>query len=304
MGAVLSEKKRRLLFLFSIPLLLGLFTLPAAVCAGKFKLELVSLRTRGDVVQKFVCLTPDKSLATVIIFSGGFGYIDLEGPEGKPIVGKNNSFLVKVREEFAALGIVAALIDAPSDHRGRGSSGHKSAPGMGLDWRLTDEHMQDVGAVIGYLREAYPDQPIFLAGQSLGTLSVVTAGVRFNGTIDGIILTSSATRAKPPWKEKWPIYKNFPNAILDFKNLDQITVPVLVVAHAKDTCEATPPQNAGKLKRLFVNSADAQLLVYTGGSGKDGCHYKGYHSYNGIQDQVVRDIAIFIKRHANQARAH
>jgi len=75
-----------------------------------------------------------------------------------------------------------------------------------------------------------------MAGQSLGTLSVVTAGAKFNGVIGGIILTSSATKAKPPWKEKWPVYKDFPNAILDFKNLDQITVPVLVVAHEKDTC--------------------------------------------------------------------
>ncbi len=163
--------------------------------------------------------------------------------------------------------------------------------------------MKDVTAVIDYLNKAHPKKPVFLAGQSLGTLSVVTAGVKLNGMINGIILTSSATKAKPPWKKKWPVYKDFPNAILDFKDLDQIKVPVLVVAHEKDTCVPTPPKNAASLKDMFVNSVDAQLLTYTGGGGKGGCHYEGYHSYYGIQDKVANDIAEFIKKHASRPMA-
>lgn len=301
-SALLLKKEKFNLLIITI-LTIGLFTMPASAWADKYKSELVSLDTRSGVTQKFVCLTPESPLATVIVFSGGFGFIDLKDSGNNPEIGKGKSFLVKVREDFAKQGFVVAVIDAPSDHLKKGTSGHKKAPGMGLDWRLSDEHMQDVGAVIEYLNKAHPDLPTFIAGQSLGTLSVVTAAVKFNNSIDGIVLTSSATKAKPPWKEKWPIYKDYPNAILDFKNLDQITVPVLIVAHEKDTCEPTPPQNADSLKEMFVNSDDAQLLVYSGGSGKDGCHYEGYHSYNGIQDQVVKDIASFIKGHANQARA-
>ena len=303
MGTALSEKTEPPILLFIILLTAGLFTMPAGVCAEKFSSELVSLDTRSGVTQKFVCLTPENPLATIIVFSGGFGHLDLKGSGNNPKIGEGKSFLVKVREDFAKQGFVVAVIDAPSDHLQKGTSGHKKAPGMGLDWRISDEHMQDVGAVIEYLKRAHPDLPIFLAGQSLGTLSAVTAGVKYNDRIDGVVLTSSATKAKSPWKEKWPIYKNFPNAILDFKDLDQVTVPVLVVAHEKDTCEPTPPQNADRLKGLFVNSVDAELIVYKGGNGnKDGCHYEGYHSYNGIQDEVVKDIARFIKMHVTQAK--
>jgi hypothetical protein len=299
MATIVSERNGWFYLLSAIFLITGMLTMAAPVCAGKLNTEMVSLDTRSGVTQKFVCLTPETPLATLIVFSGGFGYIDIKGSGNNPKIGKGKSFLVKVRENFAKMGLVVAVIDAPSDHLKKGTSGHKKAPGMGLDWRLSDEHMQDIGAVLKYLKKAYSDLPIFMAGQSLGTLSVVTAAVKFNDSIDGMILTSSATKAKPPWKEKWPVYKDYPNAILDFKNLDKITVPVLVVAHEKDTCEPTPPDNADKLKSLFVNSADAQLLVYTEGSGKDGCHYEGYHSYNSIQGQVVNDIANFIKSHAH-----
>ena len=136
---------------------------------------------------------------------------------------------MKVREQFAKQGFIVAAIDAPSDKKSPGSSGHKDMPGMGMDWRLSAEHMQDVQAVVNHLKKR--NLPIFVAGQSLGTMSAVAVGIHMNDQINGIIMTSAATKAKPPWKQKWPVFANYPNAILDFPDLDKVTVPVLVVAH-------------------------------------------------------------------------
>ncbi len=195
--------------------------------------------------------------------------------------------MVKARDKFSEQGFIVAVIDAPSDHKKAGSSGSKKAPGMGLDWRLTDEHMRDIDAVISYLQQK--NLPIFLVGQSLGTISVVTAGYKLGDKVNGIILSSSATKAKPPWKEKWPVYNNYPNAILDFEYLDKITIPVMVLAHEKDTCEPTPPENAQRLKDAFVNSVDAELKLYSGGNQKEkGCSAVGAHSYYEARNRFLQ----------------
>lgn len=273
------------------------------VNAGKIKTKLISLDTRMGVSQKFVLLVPEIPLASVVLFSGGFGFIDIQGKVDNPTIKRDKSFLVKYRREFAEQGLVVAAIDAPSDHLRKGSSGHKKAPGIGLDWRLSDEHMKDVSYVVNYLKDTYPKNKIFLAGQSLGTLSVVIAGIKLSGMIDGLVLSSSATKAKPLWKKKWPIFEKYPNAILDFDDLSSITVPVLVVAHEEDSCVPTPPINAAILKSKFRNSVDAKILLYSGGKGKEGCHYEGYHSYNGIQEIVVKDISRFILKNASSLQS-
>ena len=287
----------KIAFVYLIIFTVGFLCRSSHLMAAKTVTKLVELNTRQGVTQTFVLLTPENPTASLIIFSGLFGDIKASGEENNPSIKWENSWIVKAREKFSEHGLIVAVIDAPSDHKKVGSSGHKNEPGIGLDWRLTDEHMQDINAVIIYLKQK--KLPIFLVGQSLGTLSVVTAGYKLGDKISGIILSSSATKAKPPWKEKWPVYKDYPNAILDFNFLDKITAPVMIIAHEKDTCVPTPPENAVRLKDAFVKSVDAELKIYSGGIQKEkGCSAVGAHSYYGIQDQVIGDIANFILRNA------
>lgn len=283
---------------FSVVLLIVVFiVLPQNGLAGKIKAELVKLDTRDGVTQSFVVLAPENPTASLIVFSGGWGDIQVAGKANKPKIKKDGSFLVHVRKQFAEQGFIVASIDSPSDKKSPGTSGHKNMPGMGMDWRLSAEHMQDVRAVVNYLKER--NLPVYLAGQSLGSMSVVTAGINMNDQINGIIMTSAATKAKPPWKEKWPVFANYPNAILDFPDLDKVTVPVLVVAHKDDSCVPTPAERAPKLVKSFVNSKSAELQIYEGGYAKaDGCHYRGAHSYYGQEKKVVAGIADFIRKHS------
>ena len=151
---VMETKMRRSYLHILGMFLVGWLFFPASVHAGKIKTEVVSLDTRAGVTQKFVLFVPDKPLASLVLFSGGFGFIDLQAKEDRPKIKRDKSFLVKYRREFAEQRLVVAIVEAPSDHLHKGSSGHKKAPGMGLDWRLSDEHMQDVSTVINCLKEA------------------------------------------------------------------------------------------------------------------------------------------------------
>jgi pimeloyl-ACP methyl ester carboxylesterase len=179
---------------------------------------------------------------------------------------------------------VTAVIDVPSD---------KVKDGIDPAFRISDEHMKDVKATIDFMQTK--NLPVFLAGQSLGTISVAMAGINYSSSLDGIIMTSNATKPRERWFTKWPVYKKYPNAILDFE-LDEITVPDLVVAHAEDSCEPTPPDRAKTLQEKLVNSPNAELKTYTGGQAKEtGCNYWGHHSYYGQEEQVVNDISAFIK---------
>lgn len=249
-----------------------------------FKAELVTLNTRPGVTQKMVILTPEKPVASVILFNGGFGKIEANGKADSPKIGISKNFLVRTREQFASQGFVTAVVDVPSD---------QIKNGIDPAFRISDEHMKDVKATIDFMKTK--NLPVFLAGQSLGTISVAMAGINYNSSLDGIIMTSNATKPRDRWFTKWPVYKNYPNAILDFE-LDKITVPALVVAHAEDSCEPTPPDRAKTLQEKLVNSPHTELKIYTGGQAKEmGCNFWGHHSYYGQEEQVVNDISAFIK---------
>ncbi len=301
----LRTKHGKIIFFFSI---LGFILLAPYATKGftktdrDFTSELIQLETRSGVTQKFAFYQPQDATASVIIFGGLFGNIGLKGSAKKPKVMTEKSFPVRNRYRFVKQGLAVAVVDAPSDQLKIKQKGDKT--GMGLDFRLTDAHMEDIAAVISFLKKRNPHLPVFLLGHSLGTLSVVTAGKKLTNDIDGIIMSASATKPKDRWFERWPIYKNYPHAILDFEDLDKVTIPVLVAAHEKDSCVPTPPQNAKKLQELFTNSSDSQLLIFSGGSeasNRKGCNYKGHHSYNGIQEQVVEAMANWIRKHSSSS---
>ena len=69
-----------------------------------FKAELVTLNTRPGVTQKMVILTPEKPVASVILFNGGFGKIEANGKADSPKIGISKNFLVRTRESIRKSG--------------------------------------------------------------------------------------------------------------------------------------------------------------------------------------------------------
>jgi len=191
-----------------------------------FAEDIVILSTRGGVTQSYLLSSPPagKARAVAVLFPGGAGKVDLERETGRALLDRGN-FLVRSRRLFTGSGIVAAVMDAPSDQ----------SRGMEDEFRLGDAHAEDIGRVVADLKRRYPGLPLFLVGTSRGTLSTASAGERLGSGVDGVVLTATlflATRRRPG---------------LSGFDFSSIRVPLLFVHHVDDGCDYTPYAAAKRL---------------------------------------------------------
>jgi hypothetical protein len=252
-------------------LVLGLTAVSIVAALPARAQEIVALATRPRVTQSyFLARVPEKPEAIAILFPGGGGDIRLRS-EGGDIKFSQGNFLVRVRGEFVKRGIVAAVIDVPSDQRG--------GWGMSDDFRFSKEHLADVQGVIGDLSRRFPGLPIFFVGTSRGSISAASLGARLDGGIGGIVLTSSMFRAtNPRGKESGPGLSRF-----DFGT---IKVPVLIVHHREDGCAVSPYGDAASLAKMFP------IVSVTGGlpPTSDACEPMSPHGYLGRETETVDAI--------------
>ena len=253
----------------SLVLLLGSLAANAA--------ELVTLNTRTAVDQKFILIKPDKPVASVILFAGGKGTLNLSSSIGSPRInwGKNN-FLVRSRDIFAKHGFLVAVVDAPSDR--------KSKTGMLGGFRNGMDHVEDIDHVITHLR-IQADVPVWLIGTSRGTESAANVAMNSKQHPDGLVLTSSMS------------VKNSKGTALTDMDLKRITIPTLVVANNDDGCSKTPPEGAEEIARMLSNSRKVEVKMFSGGDTpiSKPCQAMSYHGFLGIEEKVVESISDFIK---------
>jgi pimeloyl-ACP methyl ester carboxylesterase len=239
--------------------------------------DLVTLKTRPGIDQKFILIKPNKPVASVILFAGGHGALNLSSFLGSPQFkwGKKN-FLVRIRTMFAKDGFLVAVVDAPSDQ--------KSKTGMYGGFRNSMYHVEDIDHVISYLRKQ-ADIPVWLIGTSRGTESATNIAINSKQHPDGLVLTSSVSvpTSKGP--------------ALTEVDLKRITLPTLVIANTDDGCRVTPPEGAEKIARMLSNSKRVEVKMFSGGDApiSKPCRAMSYHGFLGIEDKVVGYISGFIK---------
>ena len=79
--------------------------------------------------------------------------------------------------------------------------------------------------------------------------------------------------------------------------LERIRVPVLVVHHEQDGCALCPFADAPALMTKLAGAPRSQLLAFKGGQNEgDPCEAFAYHGYNGLERDVVQQIAAWILR--------
>jgi len=246
-------------------------TMGIASIAAEEKRQIVTLDTRPKVTLDFLLIEPDKPVASVILFEGGGGDLRFSGTN----VG-HKGFLAASRDKFAARGFIVALVDAPSDKKGNG--------GMPAGFRNTGAHVKDIDSVVTWLKRRHV-LPVWFIGVSRGTQSAAYVAIHGDEGIGGLVLASSM--AKVPDKSM-PIPS---------MNLERIAVPTLLVAHQSDGCKHTPPKGAEEIKRGLTNAATVEVRYFEGGrvAGGDPCKPLSYHTFYGIEDEVVAAIAGFIK---------
>jgi len=242
--------------------------------------NLVSLQTPRGTKQAFILIKPANPTAAVILFAGGHGRLGLKSANS--MAWGSGNFLVRTRNQFAAQGLMVAVVDAPSDYQ--------SSRGMNAKFRMSGGHARDIGAVVDYLKKQ-ADVPVWLIGTSMGTFSAAGGAIALK-SVDGLVLTSTITRANP----KWNIRGSHPNGVASMP-LSSVRVPTLIVSHRKDGCDITPAADAPKLTRALANARKVDVVLLDGGSPPQSapCKAKSQHGFLGIEAQAVGRIAQFIK---------
>jgi hypothetical protein len=234
----------------------------------------VDLATRPGVTQRILVMAPEPSTqATLVLLMGGDGRLGIY-PNGS--LQRDSHFLARVRGLLVARGHATVLVDAPSDRRD-----------LGGEFRDSAEHATDLGAVIAYARKTF-GKPVWVVGHSRGTHSALTAATRLSGGAapDGIVLASSilessrfgSATAKP----------------VQESGVDTLRVPVLVLHHLRDGCSVADPAKLLELQAKLP-AATSKVITYEGGISRGAfCDVQAFHSFNGIEQQVVADLSTYI----------
>ena len=262
---------KNLAFLF-IAALLAAIAEPAAAEYRRFE-------TRKGVTVPTVIIAPDNPKAVAVLFAGGSGTIGI-WPDGG--IRRGGNFLVASRKKFANNGIVAVVIDAPSDQTEGGTL-------MEDQFRESHEHVQDISSIVAALRKTY-GLPVWLIGTSRGSTSVTHAAIKLQadgpGRPDGIVLTSGISE------------ENRRGGNLLGMNLSAVRVPALVIHHVKDGCHVTPIFGASRIRDGLTGAEPRALIEIRGGKTKGNvCGPKSHHGFFGQREKVVKKIAQWITTH-------
>jgi len=241
---------------------------------GQVVQRVVDLPTRPGVTQRVLYLGAANAQATVILFPGGHGGLQLT-PDGDFGWGKGN-FLVRTRKQFADHGLTVAVLDAPSDRQ--------REPYL-EGFRQRPEHVTDIQAVIAWLKQPTP-VPVWLVGTSRGTQSAAFVATELSGSQggpDGLVLTST-------------ILVDAKSRPVPALPLEKLTIPVLVVHHEQDGCKACPYSAIPRLMEKLQAASRKEVLTFKGGLNRgDPCEAMAYHGFNGLEDEVVAKMANWIQ---------
>ncbi|MFC5500259.1 alpha/beta hydrolase [Caenimonas terrae] len=261
-----------------LPWLAALASLLAAgACFGQAAQVVVDLRTRPGVKERMLVVEPGKPSAVLVLMAGGNGHIGIYDNGG---LRSEGNFLVRSRALFVQRGAAVLLLDVPSDH--------DRPPYLSGEFRESDEHAADIGAAIAWARARW-GLPVWLVGTSRGTQSAAYAATVLTGASapDGLVL-SSTILAEGRMPAARPVQE---------MALEKLRVPVLVLHHGEDQCPVTPPSLLPALMAKLP-PATSRLITYQGGHASGAaCDAFAFHGYNGIEDQVVADIAAFVAAH-------
>jgi pimeloyl-ACP methyl ester carboxylesterase len=244
---------------------------------------LVPIQTQRGAKQAFILIKPANPVASVILFAGGHGALGLRSASAMRWGDMN--FLVRSRDMFATHDLMVAVVDAPSDQQ----------QGMNAVFRMGSAHASDISAVSAYLKKQ-ANVPVWLVGTSSGTFSAAGCAIATKG-IDGVVLTSTVTRARPGSK----IARSHQDAVASMA-LQRIAVPALIISHRKDGCEFTPAADTSKLARRLTKASKVDVVLVDGGDPprSDPCQAQSYHGFLGIESEVVSRTAGFVKANGNK----
>lgn len=232
----------------------------------------IDVPTREGVTNRILYLSPPQPKATLLLFAGGHGGLQLTSA-GTMKWGSGN-FLVRTRQMFVDQGVAVAVVDAPSDRQ--------SEPFLG-GFRQTRAHAADVKALIAWARTK-AKVPVWLVGTSRGTQSAAYLAIELQGAEgpDGIALTST-------------IFTDPRGRPVPEMALERIRVPVIVVHHEQDGCFACPFSGVPLVMDRLTHAPRKELIAIKGGTTRgDPCEPFSHHGFLGQEAEVVGKLVATI----------
>lgn len=229
--------------------------------------------------ESFIATVTPSPVAVVILLAGATGEIQLAAapPDGTLGVTEANT-LVRSRWLFAGHGLYTITLDAASDF-------YLLANGL-QGYEGSSEHVADLLAVISWARTNVPGVPVWVVGVSRGTAGAFVAGLYSPGAggPDGLVLASSINDTTDA------------DSVL-MANLAGITVPVLLINDAGNTCTGTLASGETAVKTSLTKSPKVgmELLPSAGLTAlTNNCKTLSDHAFFGDEDLLAKDIALWI----------
>jgi len=242
--------------------------------------------SRGVVIRVLASSRRVRSPAAVLLLPGDHGNLHIRD-NGSLERGEIN-FLVRTRHLFQALSIATVLVDCPSDRR--------SETGL-YGFRPTADHANDLADVAARAQGLF-HCPVWLVGTSRGAESVVNAARRFTNTavFSGGVLIAATTR---PEDER----PDLPGSIFD-SPLSEITLPILIVHHARDSCHLSPCSDVRRVREALTNACEISDYIFDGGALPQSGPCLGLHAHGffGIEQPVIDTVASYIKTRTREDR--
>jgi hypothetical protein len=211
--------------------------------------------------------------ASVILMAGGNGLLSLDSTG--TIIDSTGNFLIRSADLFLREGLNVMMADTTPAHPN----------GINLTFRLDPVHAAQIQGFINAAINRW-GKPVWVVGTSNGSVSAVTAAASSLSGLAGVVLTSTVTdlSANPSNQTTFNMY------------VSQITGPTFVVWHQDDHCTFSPPAGSQALFTT-IPPHDKGSAAFQGGHSvaTDPCGAFSEHGYAGIEDEVVKKIAGFIK---------
>ena len=228
----------------------------------------------GDTYQRLLIVPPQGApKAVLVLLSGGDGHVGIQSDGAIRL--QANNFLVRTRGQWAAQGFLVIVPDSPADH-----------PSL-FRYRFTESYRGILAGILAHAR-TLSDKPVWLMGTSAGTPGTLFGAANLPDALHGAVVSSSITL--PSGNEPETVFS---------AGLERVRVPVLIQLHTGDSCFATPPGNAPRIKAALTSSPAVELQSFSGGlpPASQPCEARSAHGYYGIESRVVEAASAWMLAH-------
>jgi hypothetical protein len=233
--------------------------------------QVFNLKLKSGETQRLLYVVPAKPRATLLMFPGGEGNLDIYKNGG---IKNDHNFVVRTRAQWVEKGYAVLIPD---------SIDHDNLRGL----RSSSEYAELIKEIVRFAHRN-TDVPIFLLGTSQGSIAAMNGAAHLTeGQIAGVILTESVS-----------VLGGSHETVFD-ADPQRVIVPALVVANRDDTCKVAPPTMAPKIAEAMSHSSDVKIIYVSGGTQKteNPCGSLTPHGYYGIEQEVVDKIATWVSKH-------